>query len=419
MILDEQQMAAVTSQNKNVIVSAGAGSGKTRVLTERIQYLINSMEVEPHNIVAITFTNLAAEEMTKRLGHIPMIGDAFVGTIHSFANKIYKTKEEQYIILDDDMHQTLMKEVLSLEKYSALTFERWLKYMDCVQLVDLGKIESSVLRDFLLPSERNVLTNCMVDYENIKKKRNVITFDELLGYATKHYETLGATIEHVLVDELQDIGPLEYKFIKGLNAENYFMVGDDWQAIYSWKGSSVEIFKSLLSSKDWKTYHLENNYRNSKKIIDLGNKILNNVQGRSTRKVKGLNKNQGTINISSKANIYEIAKIIKSKKQYGDWFVLTRTNAEKVKLAEIFAKNNIPFISIQKSEMTLEQLESVLKDNLVKLLTVHSAKGLESKKVILYGNFPINVPMYRSNREERLVAYVGVTRAIDELYLFN
>lgn len=420
MILDEQQLAAVTSTAKNIIVSAGAGSGKTRVLTERIRHLINNEEVEPHNIVAITFTNMAADEMTKRLSDIPMIGDAFVGTIHSFANKIYKTKEEQYTILDDDVNQALMKEVLALPKNSALTFERWLKYMDCVQLVELGKLEPVILQDFLLPSERNTLRNCATDYDDLKKKRNIITFDELLGHATKHYETLGASIEHVLVDELQDIGPLEYKFIKGLNADNYFVVGDDWQAIYSWKGSNVEIFKSLLKDKDWKTYNLENNYRNAKKIITLGNKILNNVQGKSTRKVTGLNKNAGSIVVNSRMNSSEIIKLVgKDPNKYGDWFVLTRTNAEKIRLAEMLEKHKIPLVSVQKSEMTLEQLEEVLKGNMVKLLTVHSAKGLESKKVIMYGNFPINVPSYRTNREERLVAYVGVTRAINELYLFN
>lgn len=420
MILDEQQLAAVTSTDRNIIVSAGAGSGKTRVLTERVQWLINSMEIEPHNIVAITFTNLAADEMMKRLAHIPMIGDAFIGTIHSFANKIYKTKEEQYTILDDDVNQALMKEVLFSPKHSALTFERWLKYMDCVQLVELGKLEPVVLQDFLLPSERNTLRNCATDYDALKKKRNIITFDELLGHATKHYETLGASIEHVLVDELQDIGPLEYKFITGLKAENYFVVGDDHQAIYSWKGGNVEIFNSLLKNKDWKTYILENNYRNSKKIIDLGNKILNGVQGKSIRKVNGLNKNKGTIIINSRMNSPEIVKLVgKDTTKYGDWFILTRTNAEKIRLAELLEKHKIPFISVQKSEMTLEQLEEVLKGNMVKLLTVHSAKGLESKKVIMYGNFPINVPAFRINREERLVTYVGVTRAIDELHLFN
>ena len=184
--LDNQQAAIVKSEEENILTIAGAGSGKTRVLTERIKHLLD-MEVQPHNIVAITFTNMAAEEIKERLKSVPCIGDTFIGTIHSFANRIYKNSGRSYMLMTEETEQLIYEELLKKEKYKALTFKRWLQYMDLKKLVDSMKEPESKLNEFLNPSERNVLYTCEPDVRAIMKRDNIITFDELIEYATEYY----------------------------------------------------------------------------------------------------------------------------------------------------------------------------------------------------------------------------------------
>lgn len=406
-------------KKKNILTIAGAGSGKTRVLTERIKHLLD-IEVQPHNIVAITFTNMAAEEIKERLKSVPCIGDTFIGTIHSFANRIYKNSGRSYMLMTEETEQLIYEELLKKEKYHALTFKRWLQYMDLKKLVDSMKESESKLNEFLNPSERNVLYTCEPDVRAIMKRDNIITFDELIEYATEYYKSLGAKVEHLLVDELQDIGTAEYKFIRALNADNYFFVGDDWQAIYGFKGGNVEIFKSLAKDKSFATYYLTNNYRSAKKIIATGNQVINQVHDRIDKDVNIISTLDGRVTFQSKTQTNKIVQLLDAdKNNWKDWFILTRTNKEAYALADLLDDEGIDYCFIKKSELTLEELRDAMKENQVKIMTVHASKGLESKKVILFGNFPVIQPSYMRNMDERKVMYVGVTRAQEELHIFN
>lgn len=417
--LDEQQQAIVTSKAKNIIVVAGAGSGKTRVLTERVKWLMEG-GIQPHNIVAITFTNMAAEELKDRLKAVPSIGDAFIGTIHSFANRIYKNSGVNYSLLTEETEQLIYEEILTKEPYKALTLKRWLQYMDMRKLVEAGRVDESALSEFLNPSERNVLYKCTPDVHKIMKRDNIITFDELIEHATKYYASLGASIEHLLVDELQDIGSSEYKFIRALNSENYFFVGDDWQAIYGFKGGNVEIFKSLVEDTSFTTYYLTNNYRNARTIVKVGEQVISQVKDRIKKTTNILSEEEGHITSQTKSQQEKIVALLKKDRaNYRDWFILTRTNREAYQLADLLDDNEIDYCFIRKSDLTLEELQDAMVANQVKIMTVHASKGLENKKVILYGNFPIIQPTYLRNLDERKVMYVGVTRAKEELHIFN
>lgn len=418
--LDAQQMAAVVSDAKNILLVAGAGSGKTRVLTERIKFLLKT-GVQPCNIVAITFTNMAADEMKARLKDVNVLGDAFIGTIHSFANRIYKTSGETYRIMTEQEEQLIYEEIFNMPKYSGLTIKRWLAYKDEEKLVLSGRKDEQVLQDFLTPSEKNVLFTCGADFEHIRKRDGLITFDELLEYATIYYESLGATLEHLLVDEFQDIGTLEYKFIKALNAEHYFFVGDDYQAIYGFKGGNVDIFKGICNrDKSFQTYFLNNNYRSCAEVINMGERIIAQVPDRIHKQAVVMNPCHGTVAVNMMSNKTALVNLLaQDQDNWRDWFLLTRTNKQAYQLADLLDDNLIDYCFITRSEMTLEELQAAMKTNLVKIMTVHAAKGLENKKVILYGKFPIKQPSYMFNAEERKVMYVGITRAIEELYIFN
>jgi DNA helicase-2/ATP-dependent DNA helicase PcrA len=419
MKLDNQQEAVVYSKAKNILVIAGAGSGKTRVLTERIKHLLET-GVEPHNIVAITFTNMAAEEMKDRLKDVPTIGDIFVGTIHSFANRIYRNSGKPYQLLTSETEQLIMEEILAKPQYSALTLKRWLQYMDLKKLVDTCQEDESKLSEFLFPSEQNVLSKCRPDIEAIMKRDNIITFDELIEYATEYYKSLGAKIEHLFVDEFQDIGTLEYDFVRALDGEHYFFVGDDWQAIYGFKGGNVSIFKKLVRDKSFTKYYLTNNYRSGEAIIKLGEKVIYQVRDIIEKGVNVIRGGNSFTTIQPKSQQHKIVTLLKNDKDnWRDWFVLTRTNKEAYALSDLLDDENIDYCFVRKSDLTLEELREAMRKNQVKIMTVHSAKGLENKKVILYGSFPIVQPSYLKNNDERKVMYVGITRAEEQLHIFN
>lgn len=230
-MLDKAQQEIVDSKEHKIIVGAGAGSGKTRVLIERVKKLLLD-GVEPSNMVVITFTNMAAEELKERLIDVPGIGDCFVGTIHSFANKILKNSNEVYKLYTEEIQDQFMTVLTNLyAKY--ITMDKYFIWKDTRKKIDLGILDESELQTVLLPSEIYEINVFMGDIKNeeypdtipsLCKKHNVITFDELLKRTTEYFKSINGKVEYLFVDEFQDIGPLEKKFFVSLNADNYFYV---------------------------------------------------------------------------------------------------------------------------------------------------------------------------------------------------
>lgn len=439
--LDKQQDQCVHSHDNHVIVIAGAGSGKTRVLTERFKYLLDS-GVPACNIVAITFTNMAAEEMRERLIDTPMSSEAFIGTIHSFANRIMKDSGQQYEIYtkekDFQYHQYLI-----LRYCKSLTIDKYADYVKAVEEVDLGKREESDLNDILDDKEYSELVllhrseeevyNALKEYSGpitgapptdsiatLCRKNNVITFTELIQKADEYFRSIGASIDHLLVDEFQDVGHLEFRFFEGLNAVHTFYVGDDYQSIYSFKGGDVNIFKKLVEDKSYKVYYLTNNYRNSKEVIDVADTVIYQVPTRIVKDVVCLSKAKGSVEFHSRTYLPEIVRKIKPG-EYGKYFILTRSNKElHFIIDKVLTPLNVPYVSFKREGMKLSEMRDLMEADAIKVLTVHTSKGLESDNVILYGNFPLHVPSYiKNSSEERRVMYVGVTRARNNLYILS
>lgn len=422
-MLDEKQLEIVNSNEPRIIVEAGGGSGKTRTLIERVKRLLND-GIEPSNIVCITFTNMAAEEMKERLVDVPGIGDCFIGTIHSFANRIFKNSNEIYRLYTDEIQDQFMTVLTNLyAKY--LTMDKYFIYKDTKKKIDLGLLEEHELEIKLTPSELYEINVFMgeiqnQDYkENIKtlcKRHNVITFDELLKKTTEYFKEINGKVEYLFVDEFQDIGPLEKNFFKALNADNYFYIGDEKQAIYGFKGGNVDFFLKLMKSPKWKTFYLNNNYRCGQSIIELANRVI--VQAEDVINVTSICKsnNSGTTKIDSK---HKIDQYLKEIKNYKEWFVLVRTNKDLAKLEAKMNELQIPYVSFRKGEMSLDEMRKCMAEDKIKLLTIHTSKGLESKNVLLWGNFPIVQKPYLRNNDEIKVLYVGITRAIDNCIVLN
>lgn len=422
-MLDKNQQEIVDSNEPRIIVEAGAGSGKTRVLIERVKRLLKD-GVEPSNMVCITFTNMAAEEMKERLVNVPGIGDCFIGTIHSFANKIFKNSNIEYKLFNEEIQDQFMSVLIALYG-KFLTMPVYIKYKEYAKKVDMGLMEEEDIERFIDPNALYEIKVFLKNYrdknypENMNilcKRHNVITFDELLERTTKYFKEIDGKVEYLFVDEFQDIGPLEKKFFQALNADNYFYVGDEKQALYAFKGGNVNFFLNLIKSPKWKTYYLKNNYRCGQAILELATRVI--VQADDVISYESICKS-GKVGNTIVDSKYKIDEYLKNITNYKDWFVLVRTNKDLVKLEAKMREFEIPYVSFRKGEMTLDQMRNCMAEDKVKLLTIHTSKGLESPNVLLWGNFPIRQKPYLRNNDELKVLYVGITRGIDQTIVLN
>lgn len=175
-------------------------------------------------------------------------------------------------------------------------------------------------------------------------------------------------------------------------------------------GGNVGFFLNLIKNKKWKTYYLNNNYRCGQKIIDVSNTIIKQANDIIDTEVICKSNTNGEVIIDSKYKIDQYLKNIYMEEDYKDWFILVRTNKDIYKLEQKLIDKDIPYVSFKKGDLTLQEMKQLMNEDKVKLLTIHASKGLESKNVLLWGNFPIQERPYMRNSDERKVLYVGVTR---------
>lgn len=427
--LDEQQRQVVSSEDKNIIVCAGAGAGKTRILTERVKYLLEEKKVSPESLVAITFTNIASEEIKSRLVEVEGVEEAFIGTIHSFANKILREKSgNKYTLLTEDLKDKLIIELL--EKFPCeISPSEYQRYAESMKLFKLGvRTDHDNLPQKCVADLETLIEDDYIDLSNpfnlksLCKKRNIITFDELILKTKNYCQRENFSLEYLLVDEFQDISNEEFNFLtQGLQAKNNFFVGDDWQAIYGFKGGNFKIFqelsRNLIEPYDFKTYFLKNNYRNSSSVNFIANQVISKISDKIPKEVKLLNRDRekGKVSLIAKNSFdYFLQDTFKSNKNdLKDWFILTRTNKEVAQLLKILDRQGIPAITFKRESMTFFDLEARVNENKIKIMTVHTAKGLEAKNVIIYTDFRERL---QKDTETR-VFYVALTRCIENLYL--
>lgn len=439
MELDKYQRQIVYSKHNNILVIASAGSGKTRVLTERIKYLVLTRNVDPRNIITITFTNQAAGEMKDRLADLPGVNDLFIGTIHSFAFRILKSINKQLILLTDELDRTLHLELIN--KYcKILTYNRYIEFTQAQIQYSKQKISSEDLANFLTPGEKRELYKIesgtpSAEYpesiQSLCKIRGIITFTELLKLATEYLKNNNLSSEYVFVDEFQDIGTLEYKFILSLKSPNYFFVGDDWQSIYSFKGSNVGIFENLYVNPNYKNYFLTINYRSKVDIIKYCSRIMKLVNNKFNKEVMSNTTEHGLVVTTNQMYLDNIITHLSHQKDLSNWMILTRTNAEVYEIQDLLEAHNIRCSLFKRKGSDNSAINNLLKDNSVKIMTVHSSKGLESDNVILYGKFSLNKKLYAKQsdsdyehklfrfEEEYKVFYVGASRARNKLIVVD
>lgn len=368
--LNEQQKEAVYQTEGPVLILAGAGSGKTRVLTHRIAYLIDRCSVNPWNIMAITFTNKAAGEMKERVNHIVGFGSeqVWVSTFHSSCVRILRRYidrlgyDSNFTIYDTDDQRTVMKDICKrLQIDTKMLKERTILSAissaknECISPLAYAKEAEG---DFTMQKISTVYT----EYQQVLKKNNALDFDDLLVKAVELFracpdvlESYQERFQYIMVDEYQDTNTVQFEFIRLLSAKrrNLCVVGDDDQSIYKFRGANI---RNILDFEkvfpEAKVIKLEQNYRSTQNILDAANHIIQNNIG---RKAKALWTDKGagnTVHFRQFDTAYDeaefVADDIRNKKreavtQYGECAVLYRTNAQARLLEERFVLSGIPY----------------------------------------------------------------------------
>ncbi|CAG9702034.1 ATP-dependent DNA helicase [Clostridium neonatale] len=369
-LLNKEQYEGATTIDGQVLILAGAGSGKTRVLTHRIAHMVDDLDIPPYNILAITFTNKAAKEMKDRVK--ALIGERaenmWISTFHSTCVRILRREidklgyKSSFTIYDSSDQKTLVKECMKTLNIN----EKDITEQEIMGKIGKAKDRMQDVRSFMLENESNFREKKIADayemYQKRLKENNALDFDDLIFKTVELFKKNPEVLDfyqnkfkYIMVDEYQDTNGAQYELVKLLAAKykNICVVGDDDQCIYQWRGADIENILSF--EKDYpsaKVIKLEQNYRSKGNILDAANTVIIN---NSHRKSKVLRTEQEG---GSKIKVYrayadsdegdfvgmQISKIKEAEsKNYNDFAILYRTNAQSRIFEESFRRKGIPY----------------------------------------------------------------------------
>lgn len=368
--LNPQQKEAVYTTDGPLLVLAGAGSGKTRVLTHRVAYLIGEMNVEPYNIMAITFTNKAAGEMKERVDNLVGYGSegVWVATFHSSCVRILRRfadrlgYQNNFTIYDADDSKSVMKDVCKTLNIDT----KILKEKTILNEISSAKDELCSADEYMIKNgadyRLNKIAQAYSEYQKILKKNNAMDFDDLimntvimLNENADVLDNYQKRFRYIMVDEYQDTNTSQFKLIRLLagNNGNLCVVGDDDQSIYKFRGANI---RNILDFEKYypqaKVIRLEQNYRSTGNILDAANAVISNNVGRKSKSLWTDKESGALIHFRQFDNAYEEASFIagdvaqkqrKGEADPSEIAVLYRTNAQSRLIEESFIYEGIPY----------------------------------------------------------------------------
>ncbi|RKI89559.1 ATP-dependent DNA helicase PcrA [Parablautia intestinalis] len=368
--LNEQQKKGVFTIKGPVLLLAGAGSGKTRVLTHRIAYLIEELGVNPWNIMAITFTNKAAGEMKERVETLVGKGSEsiWVTTFHSTCVRILRRYADRlgydnhFTIYDTDDQKSVMKEICKRLKIDT----KLLKERSILAAISSAKDELISPKEYELNAmgdfRKQKIAQAYNEYQEALRKSNAMDFDDLIVKTVELFKADREVLDgyqkrfkYIMVDEYQDTNTAQFELVRLLAdaSHNLCVVGDDDQSIYKFRGANI---RNILDFE--KVYpeaaviRLEQNYRSTKNVLDAANAVIRNNKGRKSKTLWTDKKDGSLIHFRQFDQAYEEAEfiaddVVRKKRDgiadYGDCAVLYRTNAQARLLEERFVVEGIPY----------------------------------------------------------------------------
>ena len=366
--LNDEQKKALYETDGVVLVTAGAGSGKTRLLTHRICYLLTEKHISPYNILAITFTNKATNEMKERVREM-CDHNVWISTFHSMCVRILRQEidfldgyDKNFTIIAENDRDKIIKEIVKELELGDDDVSKIEHHIDNIKNKGLD-IEEYFLSLMRYGNERALkeYMRAVFMYEERLKKNNSLDFDDLLNKTLFLFQNYGEVLsryanrfQYVLVDEFQDTNLVQYKLVKLLVSvhKNLFVVGDEDQCIYSWRGANFHNIFNLKNDFDnVKVFKLEQNYRSSKNILSLANNVISNNKERLEKKL-WTEKDDGLPPVVYSAFderdealfvATEIEKLREEGYKLSDFAVLMRINALSRPIEEGLLAYNIPY----------------------------------------------------------------------------
>ncbi len=463
VVLNEEQCKALEIFDRGVLVQAGPGTGKTRTLTGRVNFLIEQGAADPTTITAVTFTRKAAREIQDRLqesGTGKGADGCWVGTFHQLGTRVLETFRREGVceqwekILDEDEALSLFRRALKTERVSvppasvprlrqqvSLLKQNMVQPQECIEDALLGKAYQT--------------------YEDRLKAERALDLDDLVAYPVRLLREYPAearrisqaTAQHLLVDEFQDVNRAQYQLVRllaGPEGKGLFAIGDPDQSIYGFRGADRRFFRQFSEDyRDAVRINLALNYRNQGNILRVAQETLNPEETRVS--LKAVRPQSLPVHLVQLPNSVTEAEFIvraidarlggasffsidsrnlpverEQRLGFGDFAILFRLNSVGDELEKVFGSSDIPFQRAKKADPVQEAEALDPRAEAVTLMTIHAAKGLEFSVVFLAGceegiipYFPSGEPHISAEEfdEERRLLYVAMTRAADELFL--
>ena len=460
---NDEQKKSIICTNKHVLCIAGAGSGKTTVLTKRVEFLVKNHLVDPKKILAITFTRKARQEMIKRLSKAETLDQVMVETFNSFCEKTLRThnnflydKPIRVVTYKDKVvmiNKALSKLNTNIQNAINVYFsDSQIKGKTDEQLANIFRNDCFFIRDYFKFKNRKVVESSF-ETSKSEHKKSVKLVIGVCNYIEAHmkryglrdfadqlidtirlfenYPELIPKFDHMLIDEYQDVNSTQIHLIDLLLPENLFCVGDPRQSIYGWRGSDIRYILNFEDKyPDCDIITLTKNYRSTKHIVDLINNSIKTMRLADLHSSLDGKKDIHLLKFESENEEYDFAlqKILESDVSRNEIFVLARTNRQLNEFSELLKKKDVSHV-IRSDEV--RRSVDARKDD-VTLATIHGIKGLEAEMVFVVGcngvNFPckgsehpiiemIKVEEYDKEEEERRLFYVAMSRAKNSLYL--
>lgn len=428
--LNDRQKEAVLATEGPVMVMAGAGSGKTRVLTLRIAHLINDCGIPPYNILAVTFTNKAAREMKERIAKYidANLNNMWVSTFHSICARLLRMeidnlgiyKHDFTIIDEDDAIKILKEEIgelnLDIKEYKP----RMVKS-------SISALKNDMKQAFDDPNEKRIYER----YEARLKRENLLDFDDLIIVTIDLFENCPNILakyqnkfQYIMIDEFQDTNTKQYKLIRLLSKahNNIFVVGDQDQSIYSFRGAKIEnINKFTTDFNNTKIILLEQNYRSTQRILDIANKVIDNNTKRYkknlfTTAAEGEMPGYYQANTSYEEVMFVVDKIKELKVsgyKYSDFAIMYRANSISRNFEDALVKFQIPYVIY--GGMSFFQRKEI-KDMIAYLrLIVNNDDDFSLKRIINEPKRKIGPALISKLTDKSIEHNISLFKAIDKL----
>ncbi len=456
---DEQKKAIISDASK-ILCIAGAGSGKTTVLTKKIEFLIKYKGVNPQKILAITFTKKARQEMQKRLSKLNI--QTHIHTFNSFSEKILRLYQNRVysrpvktisygnkvmLIMSSlnslgltinqavDKYYTESQRINKTKEQLANSFMN-----DCFSILDYFKLKNKKVYDFSEETDLDNKENAKMIYHICKFINQQMKLTGLRDFTDQLLDTINffkqqpqfiPKFDYILIDEYQDVNSTQVELIDLLGPKNLFCVGDPRQSIFGWRGSDINYILNFHEKyTDAEIIFLIKNYRSNNHIVNLMNKSIKHLQ---LPDLEYNFENKKQIHLKQFNSIdeeynYVIEVILNSEVPLDKIFVLARTNKQLIEFSKKLQQKNISYI------VKTDEIRNPVPDkpNSITLATIHAIKGLEAEKVFIIGctkkNFPckasdhpviefIKTTDYIKEEEEKRLFYVAISRAKNKLYL--